>query len=567
MIGEAVMLALVNRSRFRFASLALLGALTFSPACNKGGDDSGKAADKPADKKSTEPTEQQPPKVTAPSAPVANPTDSPAVAEAGEVVATVQIPTGVKMSDIAAVIDSMQPGASMMLAMQLPAALEKAAGFDLGKNAKLDAAMSFVIVDPASHPEPLALLVEAKDAAALSEAAKAAGHGVEQRGDTLLIGPADVVSAAKDFAFTNLTKYPDHTEIIVYPQRLLKSYADAIDSGIAEVGTLLAAQGGENMTQMLQSYFKGLVSVAGQTERVVVSVTSTPASADLIMRFYPVANSQLASFIGAQAPTDYALLGKLPSGGGMMLMAGDFRAGPVRDALVEWSAGIMGPMYGGMSADEWNTMLKPWLDNLDGRFAMSMNMTLDPSKGAQMQMQGLMGVSDSVALLAGWREMLSKMSSGPAVEMMGMKISSKHETKVLEHDGVEVDLYSSTIDTSALPPDQAAAIEKAGTGNTSMHLAAFDNYAVMSTADADGQAVRAVIDAARGKGTNLELSPTLTSVIDASKQRGDSWLMYFDLAAVAANAPTPPPQLPFKGMSMAAGKYETGLGVRVALYK
>src|SRR5690606_25088471 len=111
-------------------------------------------------------------KAPLPAGPVANPTDSPAVAEVGEVIATIQLPSGTNMTDVAAVIDSVTPGMSTMIKMQLPGALEGAAGFDIAKSAKLDAPLSFVILNPASHPEPLALLVEAKDAAALSEDAK-----------------------------------------------------------------------------------------------------------------------------------------------------------------------------------------------------------------------------------------------------------------------------------------------------------------------------------------------------------------------------------------------------------
>ncbi len=565
------MLAAVNRPRSlfrtRFASLALLGALTFGSACTKANDETAKGGGE--DNKAATPDAKSATvnEVTPPAGPVVNPTDSSAVAETGEVIATVQIPSGTAMTDVAAVLDSVQPGASAMLKMQVPSALEQAVGFDLQESAKLDAPMSLVVLDPSSHPDPIALLVEAKDAAALSEAAKQSGKAVEQQGDLLLIGPEGVVAAAKDFAFTNLTKYSDHTEIILYPGKLLGSYSGQIAQALDGMGaTMGAAAGNQGMAEMVRKYFEGLLALGEQTERLVISVSSTPGSADLIVRAYPTAGSTFAKFVAAQAPSDHALLAKLPAGGGTMLVSGNFQAGEARDSFVKFAFDVMAPMYGG-TTEEWTRLMTPWLDSLGGPVATSVTMSFTPSAAAPtMQMQSLMGVSDTTKLGTAWREFLTKIASGPGFEMMGMKVTARHEVKVLEHDGVEVDLYASKIDTSGMAPDAAAAVEKAGTGNQAMHMAAFDSYAAMATADDSGKAITAVIDAARGKGDALELSPTLRGVLDASKQRGDSIVVYLDIATMMAATPTPPPQpIPFKAVSMSFGKYESALSMRLSL--
>lgn len=549
----------ILRTRHRFVPLALLGALTLGSACTKK-DDPAKDDPKPADSKQTPDKGQLPP------GPVANPTDSPAVAEVGEVIATIQLPSGTNMTDVAAVIDSVAPGMSTMIKMQLPGALEGAAGFDIAKSAKLDAPLSFVILNPASHPEPLALLVEAKDAAALSEDAKAAGHAVEQRDNLLLIGPAGVVSAAKDFAFANLTKYPDHTEIIVYPKLLLSSFAGKLEEGMGASMALLGP-GNEGLGQMMTNYFKGLVSLGEQTERVVLSLGTGPGSADLIARIYPVAGTSLASFIDAQVPSEHALLSKLPAGGGMMVLSGDWRSGAARDALLNFAITVVAPIYASGTPEEWLALFKPWLDNLDGSFAMNMSMSLTPGQpGGAMQMQTLMGINDAEAMRKSWREMLAKMIAGGGLQMMGMKVTSRHEPDVLTHDGVGVDLYTSTVDASGMPADQAAAIEASGT-NQAMHIATFDKFAAMSTADAEGKSMIGLIDAARGKGGALEITGQLGTVLDASKQRGDSMLMYFDVAAMLASSPTPPPQVPFQAMSWGIGKHEGSLSVRISVIK
>jgi hypothetical protein len=426
-----------------------------------------------------------------------------------------------------------------------------------------------LLLDPSSHPEPVALLLTPKDEAGLSAAAKGAGHEVELRNGLALIGPAGVVAAAKEFAFGHLSKYPDHTEIIIYPQRLLSSYADSIDGALAGLGGAMAGlgTGGEGMTQMFQSYAEGMLALAKQTDRIVISVGSSPAGADLITRIYPTSGTTLASFIEAQIASDHALLAKLPSGTGNMIMSGDMRAGPARDAFVDFTVAVMAPMYGGMPAEEWGAMMTPWLDALDGRFAVSMSMDVSPGAPPTMAMSALMGVNDSAKLLGSWREMLTKMASGPGFELMGMKISARHEQKVLEHDGVEIDRYASDIDTSGMPADQAAAMAATQPANQAMHLAAFDNLAVMATADDAGKTIKATIDSARGKGESMTPTPTMAAALAASKARGDSMLMFMDLSQLAAQAGGQAPQTPFSAVGFSVGKYDGALSARMSLLK
>lgn len=554
------MLRAVNRpslrNRHRLAPLALLGALTFGSACTKGNeqakdDPKADAKDKTGDQ-STRP----------PVGSTTNPSDSPAIAEVGEVIATVQLPTGTKVTDVAAVIDSMQPGASAMLQMQLPTLLKEAAGFDIAASANLEAPISFVILNPASHSSPLAALIEAKDPAKLAEDAKAAGHAVEQRDNLLLIGPADVVSAAKDFAFDNLTKYPDHSEIIIYPKLLLATFGGEIEKSM---GSSMALLGNDGLTQMMTNYAKGLVSLGEQTDRVVLSLASGTGSADLIARIYPVAGSSLASFIDAQVPSQHALLSKLPDGGGTMVVSGDMRAGAARDALMNFGVSVLAPMYGSTSLDEWVTLLRPWLDNLDGSFAMNMEMAISPGLPGAVRMQSLMGVNDAQALRTAWRDMLTKMAATGGLEMMGMKFTSSHKPDVLTHDGVSIDLYESKLDTSGLPAEQAAALAATGTAtNQAMHFATFDKVAAMATAADDGSSMKALIDSARGSG--VAPNGQFATVLDASKQRGDSMLMYFDIGAMMAASPTPV-QMPFRAMAWGVGKHQSALSVRISVIK
>src|SRR5690606_8574125 len=161
-----------------------------------------------------------------------------------------------------------------------------------------------------------------------------------------------------------------------------------------------------------------------QTDRIVLSLASGSGSADLVARVYPVSGSSLASFIDAQVPSEHTLLSKLPDGGGTMVVSGDMRAGAAREALMNFGVTVLAPLYSSVAVDEWKTLLRPWLDNLDGSFAMNIEMTITPGKPGEVQMQSLMGVTDPDAMRNAWRTMLTKMAATGGLEMMGMKFTS-----------------------------------------------------------------------------------------------------------------------------------------------
>ena len=561
------------RPHRRLAPLALLSALTLTHACTQPEKKEEPAKTQPSGGDSKTTTTAEPTNVKAPeplpttSTPT---TDSRPVADIGAVVATVQVPTGTAMTDLAAAVDNMKPGASALLKMQAPSALSQMLGMDLA-GAKLSGSISLVIVDPIAHPKPFALLVEVENLDVLTENAKNSNTEIRSKDGKALLGPADVVAAAESFAFANLGAPLDHSEIVIYPKPLMVALRPKIDEGLAAMKTQLDAMpGGANMAQFFDVYLKGLMAMTDQTDRVVISLAASTSSTDLYFRMYPTKGTSLEAFTQAQTPGDHSLLAKLPSGfQPPALMSGTMRAGAARDALMGWMVEFMRSMYrSDLSTEEWAKVLTTWLDTFDGNFSVAIEMGLGGTKPG-MRMTGLMGSTDAAAMRTAWREMIVGMTkSGGTMEMLGMKVSMTHQPDALEHDGVAVDLFTSKIDASGMPPEQQAALAAAGSGDQSIHFAAFDQFGAMATAEDDGAPMKALIDAARGKGSTYQPSATIQAALDSSKQHGESLVYYIDFKSLMASMPTPTPiEMPFTAVVMGLGKAGEGLSMRISLLK
>jgi hypothetical protein len=561
------------RPHRRLAPLALLSALTLTSACTKPEKDEP-AATQPAA------TEASPAKPAAPIPTVAAPSTDP-VTDTEVIVATVHVPSGTAMTDLAAAIDNLKPGTSALLLMQAPSTLGQAMGMDLA-GAKLGGPLSLVVLDPLRYPEPFALLVEVEDLEVLTQSAKTSGKELRSRDGRALIGNAAVVAIAESFAFANLTQALDHSEIVIYPRPLLTAMRPKIDEGLAQMNAALsAAASGPNAAKFLDVYFKALTTMVEQTDRMVISVGASPTSTDLFIRMHANKGSALEAFAQAQVPGDHTLITKLPAGDEPpALMSGTMLAGGARDALMAWAVEFMRAMYQSeLSNEEWTRILSLWVDTFDGRFATTIELNLPGLAGPGgtegtappgMQMSGLLGATDPTAMRTAWREMIAGMTkvSGGASEVMGMRFTMSVQPDALEHDGVAVDLFRTVVDVSQLPAEQQALMKLAGSTDQAIYFAAFDQFGAMATADTDGAAIRGIIDAARGKGTSYQPSAPIQAALDASVQNGESLFYYIDFAKLMASSPLPlPVEMPFTAVVVGMGRHGEALSMRVSLRK
>jgi hypothetical protein len=476
------------------------------------------------------------------------------------------------MTDLAAALDNLKPGTSSLLALQAPTALTQALGMDLA-GANLKGPISMVVLDPITYPKPFALMVDVENLDVLTENAKNSNTELRHKDGKALLGPADVVAAAEPFAFANLVQPLDHSEIVIYPQPLLAALRPKIDEGIAAMqATLAASPGGPGMAKFFDVYFKGLYSMAEQTDRIVISVGASTATTDAYIRMYPTKGSTLDSFVQAQVPGNHSLVAKLPAGfEPPALMSGTMRAGGARDALMAWMVEFMRSMYQSeLSAEDWTKMLSAWLDTFDGNFSIAVEMGLGGKQPPGVSMTGLMGSTDAAGMRQAWRDMIAGMtkSGGGGTEIMGMRFSMSMQQDVFEHDGVPVDLFRTTVDLGSLPPEQQAILKAAGSTDQSLHFAAFDQVGAMASAVDDGANMRGLIDSARGKGAAYTPSASIQAAIDSSVKNGESLIYYIDFKSLMAGVPTPTPvDMPFAAVAMGMGKQGDALSMRISLIK
>ncbi len=528
-----------------------------STATAPAGNDKAPAPAPPGSSATPTPSTPTPTPTGAPAQGGGGPVDSPAVTDLGEVVATVQIPSGTAVADVAALVDNFQPGASLMVSTQAGKALGEMIGTSL-EGAKLDAPIAVVVVDPSKHPKPAALLVTVADAAKLGENAKAAGLELRTRDALALLGPADVVATAESFAFTNLAKQPDHTEVIVYPKPLITAFQPQIDAGLATLAGIAPPGMGPGMG-MIAGMYGGLIKgMAEQVTRVVVSVRAAPGVSEVYLRFYPSPGSTFAAFVGSQRPTDHGLLSRLRATAvSNLVAAGRLEAGAANEAVLNWASEAMAPFFSNLDAATLRKMLEVFSTTVDGEVAMLG--ALDPSKpAAAMRMTMAYGVNDAEAARTVWRDMMKMMAGLSPLETMGMKATISFREREFEHDGIPVDRYSTTIDASAMPAATAAAMQAAG--QQEYAIATFDKLTIV-TADSAAEEVGKTIDAARGKGDAFAPSPEISAALAASKARGDSLLYYIGLAGMM------PVPVPVSGITMGMGKQGEALSLCIAAQK
>lgn len=304
--------------------ILLLSALSLSvvasPSCKK--ESKGKTTSEKAITKSSPPV----------------PSASRPISQPGDVVATVQLPTGAKMESLAKAIDNIQPGTSEMLVSGFPVGIAQLTGMDLS-GADLNAPISMVVLSPKKYEKPVALLVTASDLSALEKSAKSVGMTVESKNGLALIGEAAVVAASQEAAFGSLAKPGSEMVIRVYPATLMSAYKDDLHKGISSAVEMMAQQqGGPGLKPIMMAYEDMILAIGEQTEVMEIRVGSGDGASDLLFRMQPRAGTTMAALASAQVASKHELLAKLPAdASGSILFSGDMRAGAARTPMIDFS--------------------------------------------------------------------------------------------------------------------------------------------------------------------------------------------------------------------------------------
>ncbi len=447
-----------------------------------------------------------------------------------------------------------------MAQLQLAQGIEFFAGMDLS-GADINGSVAALLLSPNKYESPIVLRLKVLDADAMRRAAKDAGKRVEFVGNLAIVGDADAVKAASHYAFNTLSENFSEFGVTVYPQILLAIYADQIEERLANPvasieQTIPFASG------ILDAYLSLGVSLGEMSERIDISISSDAGEVNLVLDLHPVPDSALASFVGAQVPSNHDLLPKLGAdGGGMIVVSGELRAGSAKEQLLDQVSHYTALMMGDQMA-KLNELMRPWLDSLDGRLSMSMTMPFTPDmlkSQTPMSMRYLMGSSNSKTMLENMRTVFAKMATS-GVESMGVKLNTKFTPKIDTEGDVEIDFYSGTFDLTTATPEQRIVLEPAAKLQKPIYLAAFDDVAAMAMGDSS-DIVKKMIRSARGQAPPFVPGRSLAQALASSKAKKESFLFYVGIG------PMMPANIDLEGFTMALGKNADALRIRFSVNK
>lgn len=500
---------------------------------------------------------------------LAKPTKSGAsrpIAMSSAVMATVQMPTGTKLEGLAKAIDNIQPGASAAIVPSVSMLLAKTMGMDLS-GADLGAPISLLVVNPKRYDQPMAMLVSPADKGKLESAAKAAGLIVASNKNQVLIGEASVVEAVRGVAFGTLSNTPQELVVRIFPGSVLAGFKDDLHEAFQKMNTLMTQTSGQTsgVAAMFMAYEEMIVAIGDQTDVIEMRVAASEGASDFLFRMQPKAGTTMAVLAAAQIPSKHALLGKLPQNtSGSILSSGDMRAGKARQPMIDFSMKVMSVMMPAKSNDMLTKALATWFESFDGQIAVNMNMDVANPAVPKFEATYLMGATDADVMRKGWREMMTHMSSGNGgiTEMMGMKFDIEFDEKVLEVDGVEVDRYQTKLNTEGMSKEDQAMSIAPGV-EQKMHMATFDNLAVMSLSDNSEAAVASAIAAARGKAPGYKPVGATAKALARSESLNESLIFIMDIERLAPAGVA----IPFGTLAMGFGQDKGALTMRMSVRK
>lgn len=299
--------------------------------------------------------------------------------------------------------------------------------------------------------------------------------------------------------------------------------------------TSLAEMVGDRGAQLVGKVADWLSSLTAQVDRLVVTIGTTPDTGWIDLALTPTPDSELAKFVAAQRPTDYALLGRLPPAPAPLMLAGTLALGPYHARYLA----LLADVFGG-------NLDKPGFDALgdasNGAFAGAEQ--LEPGTG--MRMTWLFGLSDPRAAGEAFSRVLDFAAQDHTFDAAGMSVTVKRQPGSTLYDRVVLRGYDVTVGFPKQLPIVRALLEEIVPARLGTLLATFDGTGMIAMApDASAEARRG-IDAARGK-AHFTPAPRLVRWLAESRTRRDSAAILFDpaatLSAVTGQASSPQPVL------------------------
>jgi hypothetical protein len=443
-----------------------------------------------------------------------------------ELMANVAIGPAATLRNLAAYADAAKPGAGAAVAEPIVRAGLAGAvgatsldGFDPGS-------WSYLLIASLDGAPALALVSKVSDAKLL--AASAGTAQVRSKGGWAIVGPGPMVERLGAYALATLPaqRAPGALTATVYVPHILALFKNQIDAARTQFLATMAGPAAQ-MAPLMTGYFDGLLSVAADTEKVVVTLEATADLASLDLALVPRPGSRLAKFVAAQRPSNYALLDRLPDMSAAVLFGGHLELGPYSEHLLETMAAFYGPAVSKELLAAMRALTKVMTGELGvaARFA----------PGSGVVFTQVFGVSDTAAADRAFAAIFALFRGGQTFETMGMSTTIKTNAGTVEHDGVALRSYEASYDLSkASAIDRKAVESMLPRTATRVHVGAFDRLALVAYApDSLAEAERA-IDAARGKAPRFTAPQIVGQLLASSRARKDSVAMMMDLGAIMA---------------------------------
>jgi len=348
-----------------------------------------------------------------------------------------------------------------------------------------------------------------------------------------VIGPKAVAEKVAPYAFGNLAgqAIAGPPVATVFTSNLMVRYKSEIADARKKLTSGLGPASGGQMAAVMQSYFDGLISALGDSERVIVTFDINKDVAAVDLALVPKNGTRLGKLVALQQPADYALVSKLPASTAPILVAGRLDAGPYRTGMLETLVQLYGPGTPPSMATAFGAILKA----ATGDFAMAMNM--QGAKG--MEMTQLFGLADANAANKAITQLLDAFKKPQAITTMGMTVTYTTNPKPVTYDGVALPGLDAVYDFSKAPPDTKAMMEKMipKTGVTT-RVATFDQLGLVALSGDGSAAASAAIDAVRGKGKRFAPTAQITDFLAGSRVRKESLAMVMDVGGITGQGAT-----------------------------
>ncbi|HEU4728740.1 MAG TPA: hypothetical protein VFT22_12640 [Kofleriaceae bacterium] len=447
---------------------------------------------------------------------------SPAGQPPPELLVTVALGPATTLRNLQAYVEAIKPGAGAGLGDQVV----RHGMADAVGASSLDgldpASWTYLLIADTGGSPGVALLGKVGDARKLE--ASAGKDRVVARGGWAVIGPRPLIDRVAPYGFAAIAPQPPPSAptAIVYVPHVLARYKNQIEGVRSQMTASLGKMGPGGASKLLTAYIDGLLSLATDTERLVVTLEATPDLASLDLALVPRDKSRLAEFAALQRPSDFALLGRLPQATPTVLAGGHLELGPYRDAMMSAIAALYIP--------EAPQDLLAALDLLRKVMTGEMATTMQLGKKTGMEFTQLYTVTDARAADKAFASVLDMFKVGRKIDMQNISFTIKASPSTTAYRGVTLRSYDTTFDTSKIPPDQRQAMAAMmPDGVHRVHLGAFDDVAVLvSSQDSDREA-RRTIDAARGKGPRFVAGKLVDPLLATSRTRKDSIVMVMDL--------------------------------------